>query len=147
MKKVFTEIMEIFKGACVTNTVLITLLYTIGKLISTGNGKAWIPHYRMMWIVLGISLAFSLAERFLKGNKGSALRVFGHFGICLLGFVLIFVIGGGYSKNSRQLFIAIVMFMVAYLLIMGTRLLVGSMIDRKKNNSKEYSSMFYSSKK
>ncbi|MBR6807781.1 MAG: hypothetical protein IKM46_05285 [Clostridia bacterium] len=143
MKKFLIEAKRVLSIACVLNTVLITFLYTVGKLISPN----WIPRFGMMWIILGISVVFGIAERVFVLGETSFLPLLGHFGISLVGFVLIFVVGGGYAKSGGQLFIAMFLFFIAYSAIMGVRMGVRSAINRKKNDREEYSSMFDENKK
>ena len=148
MKRFLSETKSALTVACVIYTVLITLLYTIGKVfMNDDGGQAWIPHFGMMWMVLGVSVAFGIAERFLALGEATFIRILGHFGISLIGFTLIFVIGGGYAKRGSQLFIAMFMFLILYAVVMGVRFGVKSILTQRKNNSEEYSSMFEEKKK
>lgn len=143
MKKIAKGIGNILTGACVINTVIITLLYTIGHFfMNNDGGKAWIPHFGMMWMVLGISVAFSVAERFFALGGNIYIRLAGHFFISLVGFILIFIVGGGYTNRSAHVFIAICIFLILYAAIMGVRLGLKGFFKRKKNAGEDYSSMF-----
>ena len=138
MKKFLSETKNALTVACVLYTVLIILLYTLGKLIS----PTWIPRFGMMWMVLGVSVAFGIAERFLTHGEATFIRVLGHFGISLAGFTLIFVVGGGYAKRSSQLFIAMFLFLILYSIVKGIRFGIKGIFERRKNDSEEYSSVF-----
>lgn len=148
MKKIVQGIKNILTGACVINTVIITVLYTVGQLfMNADGGKAWIPHFGMMWMVLGISVAFSVAERFFALGGNIYIRLIGHFLISLVGFILIFIVGGGYTGRSSHVFIAICLFLVIYTAVIGIRLGLKGFFKRKKNDSEEYSSVFDGNRK
>ncbi len=127
---------------CVVNTVIITLLYIIGYVTNLGGGTSWIPKFNIMWMVLGVSFVVALAERILESAGSFWFRVICNFALCMLGFMLIFIVGGGYGDNGAAVVIGSFLFFLAYILVNGVRFAVMARREKKENEEAEYESVF-----
>lgn len=142
MNTISAKIKKVITDTCVVNTVIMTLLYILGYLTNKDGGTAWIPKFNIMWMVLGVSFVLALAERILdmKGSLGA--RIACHFGMCVVGFLLIFIIGGGYSSSAGAVVVGTFLFILAYILVNGVRFAVTGKLRRAKNETEEYTSVF-----
>ena len=127
---------------CIINTVIITLLYVLGYITNTGGGTAWIPRFNIMWIVLGISFVLSAAELILQGKGSFAVKVIWHFVSCLAGFLLLFIVGGGYADRPSAIVIGTFLFVVVYLAVNVTRFAVTGKFKRTREEEEEYDEVF-----
>ena len=101
MKKLIKKILA---QGCAIYTVVITALYIIGYIV--GDGK-WIPSFRIMWIVLGMSFVIAAAERLFDKRGPNIFTVAVHFAVCVTGFLLIFMLGGKYYNDPSSILIAL----------------------------------------
>ena len=127
---------------CVINTVIITLLYVLGYITNTGGGTAWIPRFNIMWMVLGISFVLSAAELILQSKGNFFVKMLWHFVLCLAGFLVLFIIGGGYADRPSAIVIGTFLFIIAYLAINITRFAVTGKFKRMKEEAEEYDEVF-----
>ncbi len=135
VKKILTQ-------TCVINTVLITLLYVIGYVTNLGGGTSWIPKFSIMWMVLGVSFVAAVAERVLETEGSFWFRTICHFALCMVGFLLIFIVGGGYGNNGAAVVIGSFGFFLVYLLVNGVRFALMARREKKENEEEEYESVF-----
>ena len=127
---------------CIINTVIITLLYVLGYITNTGGGTAWIPRFNIMWIVLGISFVLSAAELILQGKGNFFVKMLWHFLSCLAGFLLLFIVGGGYADRPSAIVIGTFLFVVVYLAVNVTRFAVTGKFKRIREEEEEYDEVF-----
>ena len=132
------KIKSVLTGACVIYTILITALYVAGFFFS--DNPNFIPRFRMILILLGFSLVMSAAELILKSSFNSTAKILIRFLVCLAGYVVIFLVGGGYSGSSFV--IGIFIFLIAYLAVNGIRFAFIFRKEKKKNEEKDYENSF-----
>ena len=134
------KIKSVLTTACVIYTILITALYAAGFFFS--DNANFVPRFRMIVILLGFSLVISAAELLLKSKWNSMTKIVLHFLACLAGFIVIFLIGGGYKGSS--FLIGIFIFVIAYLAVNGIRFAVIFRKEKKENEKKSYENAFKS---
>ncbi len=127
---------------CVINTVIITLLYVLGYITNTGGGTAWIPRFNIMWMVLGISFVLSAAELIFQGKGNFWVKVLCHFASCLAGFLLLFIVGGGYADRPSAIVIGTFIFVILYLIVNVTRFAVTGKFKREREEEEQYDEVF-----
>lgn len=141
--KTFTDnVKKVLTMTCVINTVIMTLLYVLGYITNTDGGTAWIPRFGIMWIVLGISFVLSAAELILHGKGNFFVKMLWHFLSCLAGFLLLFIVGGGYAENPSAIVIGTFLFIIAYLAVSLTRFAVTGKLKRTREEEEEYDEVF-----
>lgn len=125
---------------CMIFTVLIVALYIIGFLIDrSGN---WIPSFNTVWIVLGVSFAAAAAERILDGGEATPIKIILNFAVCLAGYILVFVIGGGYSENGSAVLISLLVFAAVYIIANLVRYTVIGIRRRHDSEGEDYTPAF-----
>ncbi len=142
MKNFIENVKRTLTGACVINTVLITLLYILGYITNTGGGTAWIPKFNIMWMVLGVSFVLSIAERILELKGSFAIKLMCHFALCVAGFLLVFIVCGGYGNKSGSIVIGTFLFVIAYVIVNGIRFAVTGRLKNLGKQDDDYQPLF-----
>ena len=142
MNTFLEKIKKTLTGTCVINTILITLLYILGYITNSSGGTAWIPKFNIMWMVLGVSFVISLAERILEMKGSFALKLICHFGLCVAGFLLVFIVCGGYGNKSGSIVIGTFLFVLAYIIVNGIRFAVTGRFKNLGKAEDDYEPMF-----
>ena len=140
MKKLIKRILA---QGCAIYTVVITALYIIGYIV--GDGK-WIPSFRIMWIVLGMSFVIAAAERLFDKRGANVFTVAVHFAVCVTGFLLIFMLGGQYYNDPSSILIGTVAFMALYIVFTALRFALNGKLKRV-DAEEEYTPAFDSKTK
>ena len=125
---------------CVIYTVLITVLYIIGYLFDRDG--MWIPRFRTMWVVLGVSFVIAAAERILDGGKTGPVRIILNFAVCLIGYIVIFVVGGGYIDNGAAVLISLFIFIILYVAANVLRFAMAGKLHRRQSAEEDYTPAF-----
>ena len=90
----------------------------------------------------GSSTTLSAAELILQSKGNFFVKMLWHFVSCLAGFLLLFIIGGGYADRPSAIVIGTFLFIIAYLAINITRFAVTGKFKRMKEETEEYDEVF-----
>lgn len=135
-KSIFSTIKRILTGACVFYTVFMTATYVAGYFILEN------PEYLSMkssFSFLLFSFILSCATILLFSDKATfPIRLLIHFIASAAGFYAIFILGGGYGKNSRTAFMAVILFVIFYLIVMAVVCGIRKLTSYKKTDNEPY---------
>ena len=141
-KTLVDRVKSLLSSACVIFTVIMAVIYVIGSLTEKSHFGT---HIYIMWMILGVSVALALAEKFSAACKNFALKIIGHFVISLAGFYLILSLGVQHltkdGTNARAV-AGVFIFIVLYVIIMGARIAVKRMIEGRGEKSDDYDGVF-----
>ncbi len=136
MKKMFYKIVSL---GCIINTVVMTLLYVMSRLMNEGN---LVPKFSAAMLILLVSFALSAAEATLKTKLGFGVKITVHFAICLAAFLTVFFGVGSPEKRGSFILIALVFFVVIYSAVNVARFVLMSRKEAKKSEKEEYTALF-----
>ncbi len=139
-ERFFEKLKLTLTEGCVIYTVLITALYVIGYVFDRGG--EWIPRFRMMWVVLGVSFVIAAAERILDGGETGPVRIILNFAACLAGYLVIFVVGGGYINNGAAVLISLFIFIILYVAANVIRFAAAGKLRRRRSEEEDYDPAF-----
>ena len=130
------------KNGCFIFTIITVVSYTIGMLISSAD-KAYIPSLKSIYIYLFFSILFSFACNLFKSKKISPLlKLIIHFVISGALFFCVIVLGGGLTGNGFVTIVLLSAFTILYLIFAIVYILIAKKKETKKNNEKQYNSVF-----
>lgn len=129
--------------ACVIYTVIISVMFAIGWLISDA-ATLMVPTPSKALCILAFSVVVGFASLILKNKGTGVLRFLLHYAVCLAAYVIAFVIGGGVSLTGSAPIIAVLLFTVVYFVVMILRAVFCRDRGGKTNDvqSEEYTSVF-----
>ena len=124
---------------CVVYTILITAVYFLGASVNS----RFLPTPQAVLGILIFSFYLSLSGLFLFSDLlVPALRVVLHFAVTALVFYLAFLRFGGYLKNGGSAFVGLLVFALIYAICAAVVFLIRHLTTEKKQEEKEYGSMF-----
>lgn len=126
---------------CIVFTVIISVMYAIGLIISDG-GALFVPTPSKALLMLLFSAVLGFASLLLSKDGDSAGKVVIHALLCLGAFILVFVVGGNFPVAGDTSVIATVLYLIVYGVVMVGRALALRGQRRKKNDKAEYNSIF-----
>lgn len=141
-KTILDKVKSLLSSACVIFTVIMAVIYVIGSLTQKSHFG---PHIYIMWMILGVSVAFALAEKFYAVCKNFVLKLIGHFIISLAGFYLILSLGVQHlakDETNARAVAGVFIFVVLYAVIMGARIAIVRFIEGRGEKSDDYESVF-----
>ncbi len=137
----FSKIKRALSLMCVTFTIIMSLMYILGLLMS-GQATLFVPTPTKALLILLFSGFLGFASLLLSKEGTPALKLILHGVICLSAFVLVFVVGGNFSATGGTGIVASVFFLAIYGVVMIVRAIVCRKYRQKKVDSEEYTSVF-----
>lgn len=139
-KSIFNSLKRILTGGCVFYTVFMTITYIAGYFILENSEYLSV---KTSFSFLLFALILSWASSLLFSDKLTAvIRVLIHFVVTVLGFYIIFIVGGGYYKNGRTTLVALILFIFAYIIAMIAFYAVRRLMANKKTEEEPYKPSF-----
>lgn len=126
---------------CVIFTVIISVMYLLGWFVSD-SVSLFVPTPSKALLILLFCGILGFVSLILRKDGTSAARYFLHFILCLVSFVVLIIIAGGFSLAGPSSIIATVFYLAVYAVVMAVRGIVGKRSRDKKTDSGEYSPVF-----
>jgi len=125
---------------CVVYTVIISIMFFFGWLLSDADSLlAPTPSKALLMLLFSCIVGF--ASLLLSENKTPVFRIVLHFAICFAAFILIFIVGGGFSLKGGAWIISTVIYCLVYGTVMVVRAIAGAIHRKNSDNEKEYTSV------
>ncbi|MBE6632695.1 MAG: DUF3021 family protein [Ruminococcaceae bacterium] len=142
MKKTNSIISDIIKNGCLIFTIITVITYTLGSVLSSEN-KAFIPTLKWIFLFLLFSLLLSAANLLLKNkNYSTALRLGLHFIATTALYFVVVVLCGGFIANGSQTLVAMVLYILAYIIFAVIFAISNGTKKKKSNKEEKYDSVF-----
>ena len=137
------KIKKAFTLSCVIYTVIISVMFAIGWLLSDA-ASLMVPTPSKALFILIFSFAVGFASLILKRQGTGVVRFLIHYVVCLAAYVVAFIIGGGVSLTGETPMIAVLLFTVIYGVAMILRAVFSRIGNGKKKpvQTEEYTSVF-----
>ena len=142
MKKKNNYFADIIKNGCVIFTIITVITYVLGSVLSAEN-KAFIPTLKWILLFLLFSVLLAAANLLLKNKNYSApLRLGLHFIATTALYFVVVVLCGGFIANGSQTLVAMVLYVLAYMIFTIIFAITNGTKKKKKNKEEKYESMF-----
>lgn len=126
---------------CVIFTVIISLMYVLGLLMSD-SAVLLVPTPGKALFILLFSSIIGFASLLLSKDGTSPGRLIFHVILCLAAFVLCFIVGGNFAVTGSTGIIASVLYLIVYGIVMAVRAVICRRYKKAAIESEEYTSVF-----
>lgn len=142
MKKALGVIKSII-GKTGTFFMFVMLLFSTFITIVSPSKDVFMINTSFLWYSLLFSFVLALAGLLLKINviRSFAIKVILHYIVATADFTLVLCIMSGAAAGS-QLFVLTLAFTIIYAVVMTVYCLIRSILAKKENAEKEYSTQF-----
>lgn len=142
--KFLKGILNILKTGCVIFTIIVFGFYILGNALDSSEQVLTLTN---MFYLLLFSIWFALSNLLFKNKKiNTILSVSLHFLSTNFGFFFIFVYLAGNLENKSRAFVLVLCFAFIYILVAAAGLGVHALMNKKKNETEEYKSIYEDSK-
>ena len=138
---VLTKIKKALSLMCVIYTIIISVMFALGMLLSDSAGLL-VPTPSKALLFLLFSAILGFASLILKDSGTGVLRILAHYVLCTVAFILAFVVGGNFPVTGGTSIVAVILFTVFYAVIMIIRAIVCRVKAKKTEKTEEYTSVF-----
>lgn len=137
----FASIKRALTLMCAIYTVIISGMYLLGWAFS-GTGVLLIPTPQKALLLLLFSGIVGFASLLLSKNGTGAVRLILNFLICLVAFILVFIVGGGFPVSGGTSVVAVILYLAVYIVAMILRAVIYRLFRAKATEREEYTSVF-----
>lgn len=130
-----------------TNLLKTCVYFTVSIFITTPVAvfteyKEYAPNLIFITLLFLFSFFLALINNIFKTKLNDVLKILLHFFGILISFILVFIIFPGKYKDNGFSIIIIIFFVFAYMIILALIIGIKGMINKRKNNKKDYKNQF-----